>query len=121
MHSTHEQILISNLRSATTLQLGRVESKAISPTSGSAIVNVKDSSGAILDSATSQGHEVRFDKPVTLQGEALHSITVCMEGHWPRGDLGDFLVSEDEVRLEGKMAYTEGRSGALTLYFWSFN
>lgn len=73
-----------------------------------------------MGSTTTDGHQATFDKPVSLGGD-VYSLTVSMEGHWPRGELGDFLATEDEVRLTGRVAYTEGRSGSVTIYFWSFN
>nr|XP_045602881.1 BTB/POZ domain-containing protein 6-like [Procambarus clarkii] len=121
VHSSHEQILIMNMRTASTIQLGKVECKAINPSSGSATVSVKDCGGNVLQSATSDGLLATFEEPVTLKPDLSHSITVCMEGHWPRGEMGDFIVEAEEVKLDGKLAYTEGRFGAVTLYFWSFN
>lgn len=121
VHSSQEQILIMNMKVEGTIQLGMLECKAINPTSGTATIHVKDSGGNMLHSATSEGHLVRFEEPVTLRPDTCHSVTVCLEGHWPRGEMGDFMAVEEEVRLEGKMAYTEGRFGSVTLFFWSFN
>ncbi|XP_071518152.1 BTB/POZ domain-containing protein 6-B-like isoform X2 [Panulirus ornatus] len=121
VHSSQEQILIMNMRVVGTIQLGKLECKAINPTSGIATVNVKDGSGNVLHTATTEGSVVDFEEPVTLNPDASHSVTVCLEGHWPRGEMGDFMAAEEEVRVEGKMAYTEGRLGSVTLFFWSFN
>ncbi|XP_069959635.1 BTB/POZ domain-containing protein 3-like [Cherax quadricarinatus] len=121
VHSAHEQILIMNMRTVGTIQLGKVECKAINPCSGSATVSIKDCAGNVLQSATTDGLQVSFEEPVTLRPDTAHSITVCMEGHWPRGEMGDFVAEAEEVKLDGKLAYTEGRFGSVTLYFWSFN
>ncbi|KAK3860250.1 hypothetical protein Pcinc_033688 [Petrolisthes cinctipes] len=120
VHSNQEQTLVMNLRTAGIIQVGRLECKALNPTSGSACVTIKDSQGNIIGTTTTDGHQANFNKPVSLGGD-VYSLTVAMEGHWPRGELGDFLATEDEVRLTGRVAYTEGRSGSVTLYFWSFN
>lgn len=121
VHAQNEQVLIADLRTATPLQLARVESRAIHPTSGLACVSVKDSEGNELASVTAEGSEARFSGPVQLRPSAVHSITVSMEGHWPRGELGEAMATDDEVRLTARVAYTEGRTGSVTLYFWSFN
>ncbi|XP_042218263.1 BTB/POZ domain-containing protein 6-A-like [Homarus americanus] len=121
VHSSHEQILIMNMKTVGTIQLGKVECKAINPSSGSATVSVKDGGGNVIKSATSEGLLVTFEEPVTILPDAPHTLTVCMEGHWPRGEMGDFMAQEEEVKLDGKLAYTEGRFGTVTLYFWSFN
>ncbi|XP_045115254.1 uncharacterized protein LOC123506912 isoform X2 [Portunus trituberculatus] len=121
VHAMNEQILIADLRTATPLQLARIECRAIHPTSGTACVCLKDSEGNLLASVTAEGTEARFSGPVTLKPSAAHSVTVSLEGHWPRGELGEAAAMQDEVRLTARVAYTEGRSGSVTLYFWSFN
>ena len=121
VHAAHEQILIADLRTATPLQLARIECRAIHPTSGTASVSLKDSEGNLLGSVMAEGTEARFPGPVQLKPSSAHSVTVSLEGHWPRGELGEAVALQDEVRLTARVAYTEGRAGSVTLYFWSFN
>lgn len=121
VHATHEQLLIADLRTATPLQLARVECRAIHPCSGTACVSVKDSEGNVLASVTTESAEARFSAPIQLKPSAAHSLTVSLEGHWPRGELGEAMATQDEVRLTARVAYTEGRTGSVTLHFWSFN
>ncbi|XP_066979232.1 BTB/POZ domain-containing protein 6-B-like isoform X1 [Macrobrachium rosenbergii] len=123
VHNTHEQILLMNFKTNVNIQLGRITCKALNPTSGGCLVAVKDGDGEVIDSGTSDGHkyEVYFDTPITIEANIPHSVTVCMEGHWPRGELGEFKAADDDIEAEGNIAYTEGRSGTVLLHYWSFN
>ncbi|XP_068242607.1 BTB/POZ domain-containing protein 6-B-like [Palaemon carinicauda] len=123
VHNTHEQILLMNFKTNITIQLGSITCKALNPTSGCCLVAVKDADGEVIDSGTSDGHkyEVHFETPITIKANASHSVTVCMEGHWPRGELGEFKTTDGDIEVEGNIAFTEGRSGMVLLHYWSFN
>ncbi|XP_047487664.1 BTB/POZ domain-containing protein 6-A-like isoform X2 [Penaeus chinensis] len=121
VHNSQEQILIMNLRTSNTLLVSKLECKGIHPTAGSAAVAIKDHNGCVIGSATSEGPVVEFEEHVSLQPDVSHCVTVRLEGHWPRGEMGDFVATTEGVEIEGKIAYTEGRIGSVTLHFWCFN
>lgn len=121
VHSSQEQILIMNLRTTNTLLVSKLECKGIHPTTGAAAVAIKDSNGCVIGSATSEGPLVEFEEHVSLRPDESHCVTVRLEGHWPRGEMGDFVATTEGVEVEGKIAFTEGRIGSVTLHFWCFN